>query len=107
MVKYSLKGDNLIVPTEVESGGREATRECLLDQACPRDDEGEPEGDWLLPFDPRDLTAEEIGESVQTIDDLEILGFLRATEALGGRKTAREAIEARVDDLRSDDDGEA
>lgn len=84
---HELAGERIKVPDALVAEGGTRYRDYLLDQACPRDDAGDPiEEGWLLPFDPRDHTAEEVNELLDEIEDPEITGFIRATDE---RKTVR------------------
>lgn len=89
MATYHQLGDRRIkVPDALVAEGGDRYRDYLLEQACPRDDEGEPiaEG-WLLPFDPREYTVSEVNEMLDAVGDPEITGFIRAADR---RKTVRQ-----------------
>lgn len=104
MQTFVLKDAEITVPNEAQAKGRDAVVHHVLDRACPRDGQGQPqEEDWVLPFDPRDVKADEMGERVEEIEDLEVLGFLRAMEL---RVTAKKAITARIDEVLGDDEEE-
>lgn len=65
------------------------------------EDESEPEADSdELPFDPADLTVDELEERIADIDDVETLDAIGQAEDEGkSRETAFEAINDRLDDL--------
>lgn len=105
MQTFTLKDRRFVVPTAVQAKGRDAVVHAVLDQACPRDGQGNPvEDDWALPFDPRDVKVDDFPDRAKEIDDPEVLGFLRAMEL---RATAKKAITARIDEVLGDDDEEA
>lgn len=102
MQSFTLKDNRFVVHNSVQAKGRDAIVHAVLDQACPRDGQGQPdEENWALPFDPRDVKAKDMAAEVEAIEDLETLGFLRAMEL---RRTAREAITARIDEVMGDDE---
>lgn len=93
MRRYKLKNVLIEVPTEI-GNDPEAVNDHVLDEALKRD---------LIPFDPRELSAEEAASRVADLEDLELLGFIRANET---RVTVQSAAEARADELLSDDEEE-
>lgn len=98
MIRYLIGEETVEVPTEVAAKGLDSVRNHVLDRACPTGNGDEPleEADWLLPFDPRNVNADEMEAQVADLDDLQVLGNLRALE---GRTTARRAIEERIDEV--------
>lgn len=104
MQTFVLKGNEITVPNETQAKGRDSVAHHVLDEACPRDGQGQPqEEDWILPFDPRDVNADDMEGRVEEIEDLEVLGFLRAMEL---RVTAKKAITARIEEVLGDDEEE-
>jgi len=105
VTRYKLKGQVIEVPSEVEKKGADSVRHHVLDRACPRGNGDEPleDADWLLPFDPRDVNADEMRSRLEdeAVEDPEVLGFLRAME---GRTTARAAIEAHIASLQDEEE---
>lgn len=71
------------------------------DESEDTEDESESEDvDEELPFDPADLTVDELEERIADIDDAETLDAIGQAEDEGkSRETAFEAINDRLDDL--------